>query len=432
MPYTKSYSEDTSFAGFRQVNASVLNYVDVRTLLGSRTGERMANWREKLRNGSDATTPFQSDRYRFEGLEGGAADLVAFIPGNPGAGTQHHSFKGWGFPPSASLSHLLPDQASAEADALRQAYNKVNREQNHLAGASSMAEFGDVLHQFGHPFQAIIDLTNRRLNRLQLEARGLKGTTVFRKIKWAEIVASTYLEYAFGLAPLISDAKKAAEAYARFKLETDENLTRRSKIVARGTSTKGSNTVQYGQAANTWLWGGNTTKTVTETKVQYVIGLSASRTAPFGSNDRLIELLGFRPMDFIPAVWEVVPWSWLADYFANVNDILQATATDTAGISWISKTVTQVTTRENYMPLDRAKTAQWAETNGWPGIKSLTGTSLGRSKTIRTTVNRTVNEKLGVPPLVFTYPKIDEFGKLANMAAVLISKKPSSSALWLK
>lgn len=389
----------------------------------------MPDWKEKLRNGSDATTPYQSDRYRFEVAQQGAFDLEARIVGNPGAGKQRQTWKGWVFPPSESLAHLLPDQASAEADALRIAYKKVNAELNHLAGASSLAEFGDVLHQFGHPFQSIIDLTNRRLNKLQLAARGLSGSTVFRKVKWSEIVASTWLEYAFGLAPLISDTKKAAEALARWQFENTEDFHPRSKVIARGQSQKATSVSQAGNPNNTWAVGMNNTKTVTDTRVQYVIGLSASVTAAYGSNERLIELLGFRPMDFIPAVWEVVPWSWLVDYFTNVGDILNAAATSTAGITWISKTVTQVTTRESVMPLDWKRTQQVAASAGWDSLQPISGTHLGTSKTVRTTVNRTVGEKLGVPPLVFSLPT--KYGELANMAAVLISKRPSSSALWL-
>lgn len=429
MTYTKSFSETVSFPGFRKINNTTVDYSSTKVLLGSRTGVRMPDWREKLRNGSDATTPFQSDRYRFEVAQQGAASLVASIAGNPGAGTQSQTFKGWVFPPSESLSHLLPDQATAEADALRQAYNKVNSEVNHLAGASSMAEFGDVLHQFGHPFQSIIDLTNRRLNMLELQARGLRGSVVFRKIKFAEIVASTWLEYAFGLAPLISDTKKAAEALARFHLEVDEDLHRRSKVIARGQSSKATFTQQVGSVNSTWLIGTNNTKTVTEQRVQYVCGLGASVTAAFGSNERLLELLGFRPQDLLPAAWEVVPWSWLVDYFTNVGDILKAGATSTGQITWISKAVTQVTTRESVMPIDWERTKTAAFNAGWTKLNATTGTHLGTSRTIRTTVNRTVGEKLGVPPLVFSLPT--GYGQLANMAAVLISKRPSSSALWL-
>lgn len=292
-----------------------------------------------------------------------------------------------------------------------------------------MAEFGDVLHQFGHPFQSIIDLTNRRLNMLELQARGLRGSVVFRKIKFAEIVASTWLEYAFGLAPLISDTKKAAEALARFHLEVDEDLHRRSKVIARGQSSKATFTQQVGSVNSTWLIGTNNTKTVTEQRVQYVCGLGASVTAAFGSNERLLELLGFRPQDLLPAAWEVVPWSWLVDYFTNVGDILKAGATSTGQITWISKAVTQVTTRESVMPIDWERTKTAAFNAGWTKLNATTGTHLGTSRTIRTTVNRTVGEKLGVPPLVFSLPT--GYGQLANMAAVLISKRPSSSALWL-
>ncbi len=428
MSYTKPFYESVSFPSRQYKNVTFTDFSVTRLLQGSRTGERMPDWREKLRNGTDATTPFQSDRYRFQETKGGTCDIVCAIPGNPGAGTQKHGFTGWGFPPSEVLAHLTQSQATAEAEALRIAYKKVNSEISHLAGASSLAEFADVLKQFGHPFQAIVDLTNRRLNRLQLEARGLRGSVVFRKKKWHEIVASTWLEYAFGLAPLISDTKKAAEALARLQFEKTGDFHPRSKVVARGSSKTAIHNVQFGSAGNTWITGRNTTKTETERRVQYVIGLSASVTADYGSNDRLIELLGFRPQDWIPAAWEVVPWSWLADYFTNVGDILAATATSTGGITWVSKTVTDVTTRTSVMPVDITATKSTCQSQGWP-LQTISGNFLGSSVTVRTTVNRLVNQTLSVPPLVFQLP--DRFGQFANMAAVLLARKPQSSALWL-
>lgn len=398
------------------------------TILGSRTGESVPGWREKVRAGSDASSPFQSDRSRIDGLTGIATSLEAVLPGSPGS-VQRHSWSGLNRLIPTSVAHQLPDQATAEADALSKLHRKLNQELSHLAGASSLAEFADVLHQFGHPFQAIIDLTNRRLNRLALEARGLKGSTTFRKVKWAQIVASTWLEYAFGLAPLISDTRKAAEALARFRDDRDLEFLQRSKVVARGQSVKSTQSTSVGALGSTWIYSLNQTRYTTTYKVQYVAGLSHTLLANYGSNERLIQLLGFRPQDWIPAAWEVVPWSWLVDYFTNVGDILQASATSTADVTWCNKTVTKETVYEYQFAVNEAQTKlNMASSAPWVLSKLIPGSS-GGFTFVRKTVDRVTGVKPGIPPLVFQLPS--QWGQLANMAAVLISRRPSSSALWL-
>lgn len=169
-------------------------------------------------------------------------------------------------------------------------------------------------------------------------------------------------------------------------------------------------------------------KTVTRARVQYVCGLQASIQAQVGSTDRLQQLLGFTPQDWLPAAWEVVPWSWLADYFFNVGEILQAAATSTAGVTWISKTVSTVTESTVYSVLDAKATKAAFNVGSWKGT-SVTGALGGSWKQVRTTVARTVPLSLGVPPLYVKFPT--QLGQLTNMAAVLMSKRPHSSALWL-
>jgi len=431
MSYTRNYDDQTTFLSSIRKNGITTDLSVSRHLLGSRTGERMPDWKDKLRRGVNATTNFSSDRYRFEDLKAGAVLLTASIPGNPGAGNQVHEFKGWGFPPADVLAHLTPDQATAEAEALRIVYNKIRSTSQQWAGASFLVEFGDVLRQFGAPFASIVDLTNKRLNRLELEARGLRGSISFRKAKYASIVASTWLEYAFGLAPLISDTKKAAEALARLRVETEDYFHPREKAVGRGSSVKTTHNIQQSTPGSGWIVGDNVTITSTEHRVQYVVGLDSTVHAAYGSNERLRSLMGFNPIDWVPAAWEGVPWSWLIDYFTNVGDILQAGATNTVGVTWISKAVTDVTTRESVMTLNLPATKSFCNAQGWPYEKSL-GTELGSSKTVRTSVTRYADAQLSVPPLVFSIPNpVSEWNKYVNVIAVILQKRPQASALWI-
>jgi hypothetical protein len=50
-----------------------------------------------------------------------------------------------------------------------------------------------------------------------------------------------------------------------------------------------------------------------------------------------LRVFGLSPEEFVPTVWELLPWSFLVDYFTNIGDILEAGATDTSTVAWIEQ-----------------------------------------------------------------------------------------------
>lgn len=438
MTYTTVYNENYAFP--MQVTRVTTpggsystSYLIKANMPGSRTGTKVENWAEKIRSGLNATSPFTVERSKVERMQAGYARFDGLqhdkpAPGNPKTKVTEE-FYGFNSYPYGSPTHIAVSEAKANAIALTRTYNKIREEMQHMNSPAVLAEFGDVLRQFGAPAGAIVDLTNRRLNRLYLESRGLKGSTTFRRIKWAKIVASTYLEYAFGLAPLISDTRKAAEALARWQWETTGEARFRKAIRSRGEDE--SVQLNFGTPTRAWncqfIYVNNTWRKVTTCSVQYCVGLSQSLQADFGSNDRLKQLLGFTPGNWVPALWEVVPWSWLVDYFTNIQQILDACVTSQVNVTWVSKTVRTRTESLNINEIDRAYTTASVLASNWDTV-TLKG-DCGQWKAVRTTMSRTNPGSLGVPALQFELPV--QPGQLANMVAVLFSRKTSSSNLWL-
>lgn len=431
MTYTKTWTENKAFP-YEHFNKTSLTASSsgLRKYDSSRTGVKVPEWKAKIQAGQAASSPYLLEAIRVVSQESGSASLTATIPGNPGAGTQAQSLRGWVSQPSSTISHNAVSQGNAEAIALAKTYSKVRQEYERLNSPAVIAEFLDVLRQFGSPARAIIDLTNRRLNKLELARKGLSGSVQFKRIKYHEIVASTHLEYAFGLAPLISDTKALAEAFAQFDYEKTGEQKFRSRIVSRGidvntTLVHTPATIPAGSPS--WFVCKSTTKVATQGRVQYVCGLNSSVRADFGSNDRLKQLCGFNPANWVPAIWEAVPWSWLVDYFTNVQQILTAATTLTTGVAWIVKTVSTATTVTHATMVDEGLTRQRITAQGWSGSGSGSG---GSYQVQRMTLNRSIPESLGVPPLVVEHP-FGDVKKIANMVAVLLARRPTSSALLL-
>lgn len=58
---------------------------------------------------------------------------------------------------------------------------------------------------------------------------------------------------------------------------------------------------------------------------------------PVDQFPRIQSLFGFSQMDVLPTVWELIPWSFLADYFSNIGNVLAAWSFDQASLEWVNK-----------------------------------------------------------------------------------------------
>ena len=46
---------------------------------------------------------------------------------------------------------------------------------------------------------------------------------------------------------------------------------------------------------------------------------------------------GFTPSEFIPTAWELLPWSFLIDYFVNIGDVIQANIVSLSDLAWANR-----------------------------------------------------------------------------------------------
>lgn len=404
----------------------------------TKTGTKVQGWRDKISKGLNASSPYtRTGVFVVSAIPGdvvftGTVKVAINNPPPPAPidyayRPVRETMKGFAYPIMAP-GHLTVSDVNAEAAALTETYKKVLAAQRQLNASATVAELAETIRQFGRPFRGVVDLTHRHLNRLDKERRRLHGPIKRQKEDWADIVSSTYLEYAFGLAPLINDTKGIAEALARWNLEgQDEILAPKTKAVGRGVDRASSSATQHfgGPGPYRYLSFTKNSKKLTESRVQYVVGLSATLQADFQSNERLIQLLGFSPQDWIPGIYEGVPWSWLVDYFFNVGNILEAACTSTADVKWISKTVLKRTQEQTYM-VPNVQELKAYQTNGVRN-PSYSGHA-GRATVVSQTMKRTVPASLGIPPLVFSFP--NTASKFLNMAAVLLQRQKKVTSQW--
>lgn len=428
MSYTRDWTENApwEYTTARNIPGPYAETVKGNAVFSSaRSGEKVDGWREKIAKGDLAASPYSLNATRIDYMESGSAQM-----------TYTHSYWGKTYETFSGVyrSPVSPTQVPIPVDvsnkALARILRKVRNEYEHTSVLPALAELRSTVRQFGAPASAILSLSNRHLNKLALAARGLSGSVAFKKVAWHRIVASTYLEYAFFLKPLLGDVREAAEALARWNAEAEGELPRPTSVYLRASADSETHSQTIPNSG--WVGGFATNigfkdvyQEVHRFGVRYWVKLSNSLQADFGSNDRLLQLLGFDPAQFAPTVWEVIPWSWLFDYFLNVQEVLEAGVTRTSNIEWIVRTERVNSTRTYEGVASKRDLVGGSYPSTWTSSKPF----LGRWRTTRTLLNRTLPASLGIPSLTVSYP--DTVTKIANTAAALFARRSQSHPLWL-
>jgi hypothetical protein len=328
----------------------------------------------------------------------------------------------------ANLQHLGSTPASAEAKALSKLYQKIREESYGTNGLLFLGELRETIHLLRNPFEAIRTGVQRYLSVLKSERAHIQSTLrkrrgesnqsfYQRKIDaLVKAMAGSWLALQFGVKPLLSDVKEIAET--AIDLLTEPGNRKRVRGKSPVTEYASSNDTYTG--VYSWLNVRQTWSKRTECRVRYVAGLSHTLAGPDSGLRNAVSAYGFQWQNFIPTAYELLPWSFLIDYFVNAGAILEAACTDTSAVRWACRSETQetdISVKETYVPVKFAPAA-------YPTVASNGIT--GRNQSARTvrhlTVLRTRIEELPLPPIVVSIPGIDS-DKWKNMAALLASAR---------
>jgi hypothetical protein len=130
-----------------------------------------------------------------------------------------------------------------------------------------------------------------------------------------------------------------------------------------------------------------------------------------------MRLLGVSWEDLIPTAWELIPYSFLIDYFTNIGDVLEGWSVHQSDLGWSAKLIRKRAERSSVNHRDsKAYTIA-----NYPSFKSLTRISLSCSQAvcIRTDVNRS---PASVPHPSFSWEIPGMGRKWINMSALLASR----------
>ncbi len=377
-------------------------------------GEGNPKYKAQIKQGLNATTNLNATRYFSEVSPGGATAVYSLNNGN----TVYTEFL-FGFNPTLGLepTHFgVSDSAifSVEQQALKRFYAAVRLAQRQISGPTFLGELKETVGMLRKPMVALDRLFTKYLThpsfvfqRRRYARRTVRnGREIARDL--VDVASNLWLEYSLGVTPLLNDTEDIARSVARLV-----NEIRHTVVRGYATDTFAYSTASSFTRAN-YFRGWVQRRDYQQYECIYRGGLRASMyDAPFGALSNMQRVFGFDASTFIPTLWELIPYSFVVDYFVNVGDILEASNTDKSAISWMSKTTRRSTTSFRKSDLESSNASaliSWTGDSDWGSVA---------------TVIRTVNRVKTLPianslELAFTLPGYAK--QAANMLALLLSR----------
>jgi hypothetical protein len=346
------------------------------------------DWRALIRNGNDATTEAHGLRRIWKGSQ---TDLLA-------RHVASGSLSGRRVIEDSGLSMAPPVHSDyARQLAIGDFIGKCKETQHAFGAGEFLGELKETIRFLGNPLTAFRRYTSNYYRRMQGRATWV-GTRQSKRKR----IASAWLAYRFGVMPILSDLDSAMLELAQL------TVGRPPSLPVRGKSFESSATVQqsvstYWDLESTWDRC-ETTRSVTTIRGRVDLNMPTQVIWTPGTI-RVFE-------EFIPTLWECMPWSWAFDYFSNIGDIISALTYLETNVLWANMTQRSEKVHESKLSFKLVNQAPWA---GWVLISSQ-----GCDATTSLTVwDRTrISPASLVPSLVFKTP----FGKplkMANLIAAL-------------
>jgi len=197
-------------------------------------------------------------------------------------------------------------------------------------GGNFVAEFGETVEMFLHPVKSIY----RRSWTFVGKLKKLRKVYERDPVSYSKALADLYLAFVFAIKPLAQDANDFADTVTKYQTSYVPDVLH---IHAHGKSKKlvSRDTVDVTSAPYGIGLMQSERSVVLDSHVIYA---GAIRSAPT-FNGRTLSQFGFDEFDIVPAVWEAIPFSFLVDYFLNVQEVLDSMRYWQADISWLQQTV---------------------------------------------------------------------------------------------
>lgn len=203
--------------------------------------------------------------------------------------------------------------------AINRAYADVNN-----GTAQLLVDIGELSQTYSmlkNPFQETLNLlkkTRKSLSPREILKMKTKGVKVWGKThEYLDAAPSTYLEWRYGWRPALRSIDDVCHAIAENLNQHPKRFTGRGKAESSNTGSQ-TRVTYYNPIGGTWQGVQNSFSTEVTRKVSYRAGVLAEGFLSSARN------VGVSFADIPSAAWELVPYSFVADWVIGVGDWLAA------------------------------------------------------------------------------------------------------------
>jgi hypothetical protein len=173
-----------------------------------------------------------------------------------------------------------------------------------------------------------------------LDAIKKRAKKIRRSRQIQEMIADAWLEYQFAIKPTISDIEDASRAVAKimFGHSPSKRVIGQGNVDRNGTSGFHPDTLnnhwtvrryyQYYELSN----------------VRYTGSVSSSSMSVY----KHLSTLGATPGEVLVSIWELMPWSFVVDYFTNIQELLESVRWHATDLDWCEKGTRRMTSCRVY------------------------------------------------------------------------------------
>jgi len=398
-------------------------------------GPNLVDWRQRIFNRMNATTSLSVESYvvdeRSNFFTVGYSEASVLF--NPVGRVQRFEMRGnvgsptTGYPSTLTLGQ--PVTTRVHNQVVTGFIKKCISEQRTFQGGVFLGELRETIHLIRHPLLSLRRGFDDYLGSIRAFCRpkSKRDRDISRRIKsysdkekrasvHKKAVSDTWLEYSFGLKPLISDIDDGLKTMASFL-----NYKAPSKFISFTAMEESKLSTLRNDLSNYVI----TLERVYRRSNKYserlygIVSIENGCQAIGTDISSVLRTTGLDLSSFVPTLYELIPYSFLVDYFLNLGDIIEAACFNRSSLKWASLGTLHEQTLKllSLKPIARPNFGyKLLEVYPCPGTPYFSYTC---SKKSRSTYTGSY-----IPSLEFTLPL--SVGKLLNMGALLSSSKYTS------
>jgi len=332
-------------ANLERTTAITSDYTSRSTSVKKVYGDSYPDWRERLRTHKGAVTSQSIEETSITVLSEAYWEVTNnYYVTHPSSETAKVTLTGnLCAVPSTPQLPSMEDLVHVDNMAKTEYLKNINGRLRSLQGLVVLGELDETLRLILKPGREIVRLSERYVRAAKkatrkngyytttgAAGRALKDQAVGGNLHRPKGYADVWLEFSFGVKPLVADIKDAMQGLSRILNPADHPQYQKvnGHTQADFPQSKTSYNTSLGFVEYTY-----SVETTASQSVKYYGELDLKWAGFQNANTEL----GLDFLSIVPAAWELTPWSFLIDYFTNIGDVLGVITLPQGGVVWNAK-----------------------------------------------------------------------------------------------